>query len=147
MLITDTIIRARNRLGYEDWNFLDDGVVYELTIPLDSTAYLFNVGHSLRIDISSSNFPRFETNPNTGDALWSNDTIYVANNSIHLSSTYPSKISIPTVDYESLTPFSFDMSLAKKQSKKTILENQTQTPLDIGWIKSVLLITAQKLRK
>jgi putative CocE/NonD family hydrolase len=120
MLITDTILRARNRLGYSDWNFLDEGIVYELTIPLDSTAYLFNEGHKLRIDISSSNFPRFETNPNTGDALWSNDTTYVANNSIHLSSTYASKISIPTVDYENLIPFSFDLS---KESKLGVSRN------------------------
>ncbi len=114
MLITDTIIRTRNRLGYSDWNFLDEEIVYELSIPLDSTAYLFNEGHKLRIDISSSNFPRFETNPNTGDALWSNETTYVANNSIHVSASYPSMISIPTLDYEELTPFSFDLTAEVK---------------------------------
>ena len=140
MLITDTIIRARNRLGYEDWNFLDEGIVYELSIPLDSTAYLFNEGHSLRIDISSSNFPRFETNPNTGDALWANDTTYIANNSIHVSSTYPSKISIPTVDYNSLTPFSFDLNPTLKTSRQSIREDLYPAPLTIGWIKSILIV-------
>ncbi|MCG3227788.1 MAG: CocE/NonD family hydrolase [Candidatus Heimdallarchaeota archaeon] len=140
MLITDTIIRARNRFGYEDWNFLDEGIVYELSIPLDSTAYLFNEGHRLRIDISSSNFPRFETNPNTGDVLWGNDTTFIANNSIHVSSTYPSKISIPTVEYNSLTPFSFDLNPTLKTSKQSFRENQYPAPLTIGWIKSILIV-------
>ncbi|NPD88158.1 MAG: CocE/NonD family hydrolase [Asgard group archaeon] len=139
MLITDTIIRARNRLGYTDWNFLNKSDVYELTIPLDSTAYLFNEGHSLRIDISSSNFPRFETNPNTGDALWGNDTTYVANNTIHVSSTYPSKISIPAVEYNSLTPFSFDFNPTLKASRLSIREDVLPAPLTIGWIKSILI--------
>lgn len=142
MLITDTILRARNRLGYSDWNFLDEGIgaVYELSIPLDSTAYLFNEGHRLRIDISSSNFPRFETNPNTGDPLWSNDTTYVANNSIHVSSTYASKISIPTVEYESLTPFSFELNSPSEVSKQSHQEDLVYSPLTIGWMQTILAV-------
>ena len=107
MLITDTIIRARNRDSLSDWNFLTPGEVYELNIPLDSTAYLFNKDHRLRVDISSSNYPRFETNPNTGDGLWANETVYVANNTLFMNSVNKAKITLPSVDITSLTPFSF----------------------------------------
>ena len=139
MLITDTIIRARNRLGYDSWNLLEKREIYELTIPLDSTAYLFNEGHSLRVDISSSNFPRFETNPNTGDALWENSTTYVANNTIHLNSNYQSKISIPTIEYESLTPFSFDLEISQKVINQSFQEDTFPAPLAIGWMKTRLI--------
>ena len=105
LLVSDTIVRARNRNSVTNWELLNPGEIYEITIPLESTAYLFNEGHRFRVDISSSNFPRFETNPNTGEPLWSNTTTYVANNSIFLDSTYMSKITLPTVDYYSLTPF------------------------------------------
>ncbi len=103
-LVTDTIIRARNRNSVSDWDFLTPGETYEITIPLDSTAYLFNVGHKFRVDISSSNYPRFESNPNTGDALWQNTTTNIANNSIFVDATHMSKITLPTVDYLSLVP-------------------------------------------
>ena len=105
LLVTDTIIRARNRNSVSEWEFLNPGEVYEITIPLDSTAYLFNEGHRFRVDVSSSNFERFETNPNTGESLWSNTTTFVANNSIYLNSINASKITLPSVEYNSLTPF------------------------------------------
>jgi predicted acyl esterase len=107
MIITDTIIRARNRNGPSNWDFLTPGSIYELNFKLDSTAYLFNEGHKLRIDVSSSNYPRFEPNPNTGDPLWANLTTYVANNTVYANS---SKITLPIADYESLTPFSFGLT-------------------------------------
>ncbi len=108
LLVTDTIVRARNRNNNTNWEFLTPGQVYEISIPLDSTAYLFNEGHRFRMDISSSNYGRFETNPNTGDALWENTTTYTANNSIFLDATHMSKIILPTVDYLSLTPIDLD---------------------------------------
>jgi putative CocE/NonD family hydrolase len=144
MLITDTIIRARNRLSYSDWNFLEKGIVYELKIPLDSTAYLFNEGHKLRIDISSSNFPRFETNPNTGDSLWSNETTYVANNSIHVSSTNSSKISIPIVEYEDLVPFSFDLSVDAKIGIKHNQAEKDRSNLTTKFIHSLAILSIDR---
>lgn len=74
---------------------------------LDSTAYLLNEGHKLRIDASSSNYLRFEPNPNTGDPLWGNSTTYVANNTIY---TNGSKVTLPMTNYNSLVPFSFDFA-------------------------------------
>ena len=105
LLVSDTIVRARNRNSLSNWELLTPGEIYEVTIPLESTAYLFNEGHRFRVDISSSNFERFETNPNTGDPLWSNTTTHIANNSIFLDAAHMSKITLPTVDYLTLTPF------------------------------------------
>ncbi len=104
MLITDTIIRARNRNSLSSWDFLTPGKKYYVNISLDPTAYVFNKGHKIRIDISSSNYPRFETNPNTGDPVWRNSTTFIANNTLFLNG---SKVSMPTYDYSKLRPFSF----------------------------------------
>ncbi len=136
MIVTDTIIRARNRNSITNWEFLTPGEVYEITLLLDSTAYLFGENHRFRVDISSSNYERFETNPNTGEALWSNTTTYFANNTIFLDSTYSSKITLPTVNYLSLTPFDFDdlepsfipFSLSKKEPPR-IMFSSVWSPL------------------
>jgi putative CocE/NonD family hydrolase len=105
MLITDSILRMRNRNSLSTWEFMNPGTVYEITLSLVSTAYVFNVGHQIRLAISGSNFPRFEGNPNTGDALWQNSTYYTSQNRIYCNTTYPSMISLPTPDYESLQTF------------------------------------------
>lgn len=107
MLVTDTILRVRNRNTLSDWEFMEPDTIYGITIPLESTAYLFNVEHQIRLIISSSNYPRFETNPNTGDPLWQNNTYFVAKNKVYCNTTHPSLISLPTVDYGSLQQFVF----------------------------------------
>lgn len=124
MLITDTIIRARNRHSLSNWEFLTPGEIYEITIPLDSTAYLFKAGHKIRIDISSANYPRFEANPNTGDPLWANTTYYVANNTVFANSVYASSIVFPSVNFSELVPFSWDglVSLKPIPAKNTPFE-------------------------
>ncbi len=147
MLITDTIIRARNRNSFSDWEFLIPGEIYEIQIPLDSTAYVFNEGHKLQIAISSSNFPRFEVNPNTGDPLWQNETTYVANNTIHVSAIYPSRISVLSVDYDSLVSFSFyDISysfetLNELDKERASMNQQPSIPFSIT---TFLIVFSQK---
>ena len=107
MLVMDSILRLRNRNNLTDWEFMVPQSIYEITIPLESTAYLFNQGHKIRLAISSSNYPRFEINPNTGDPLWQNSTYYIARNSVFCNTTYPSRIAFPTIDYSILHPFVF----------------------------------------
>ncbi len=107
MLITDTILRLRYRDGFTESNLMTSGTIYEINISLGSTAYVFNTGHKIRLALSSSNYPRFETNPNTGEPLWQNSTYNIANNSVYCNSTYPSLIAFPTPDYQSLYPFVF----------------------------------------
>jgi len=147
MLISDTIIRARNRLRVTDWDFLTPGEIYEINIPMDSTAYLFNEGHLLQIAISSSNYPRFEVNPNTGDPLWQNDTVYVANNTIHFSSIYPSKISLPLVEYDNLLPFSFT-TLLKSEKETNVIEIDEPILLNtVIWMPIVVTVPILNLKR
>ena len=102
MLITDSIIRMRNRNGYDHWEFMEPGEIYEVEVDLWSTAYLFNEGHQIRVSVSSSNSPRFLPNPNTKDGWMKNETYQVAENMVYVGEQYPSQIVLPlvTLNYE-----------------------------------------------
>lgn len=97
MLITDGIVRMRNRNGVDHWEFMEPGEIYEVEIDLWSTSYLFNKGHQIRVSVSSSNSPRFLPNPNTKDGWMKNDTYVVAENSIFIGKNHPSQIILPLV--------------------------------------------------
>lgn len=102
MLITDGILRMRNRNGCDHWEFMNPGDVYDVEIDLWSTSYVFNEGHRIRISISSSNSPRFLANPNTKDAMKQNDSYQVAENTVFVGNMYHSQIILPIiqVNYE-----------------------------------------------
>jgi predicted acyl esterase len=95
MLITDGILRMRNRNGFDNWEFMEQGEVYEVEMDLWSTAYVWNVDHKIRVAISSSNYPRFLNNPNTTDGIYKNSTSYPADNTVYFDSSYPSCILLP----------------------------------------------------
>ena len=95
LLVTDGIRRASLRNSYEKHELLEAGNVYELEVDLWSTSLIFNKGHQIRIAVSSSNAPRFEPNPNTGDSHPVPGKTRIANNSLHLSDKYPSQIVLP----------------------------------------------------
>jgi len=65
--LTDGIIRTRYRNSWANPEFMTPGEVYEVVIEPQATSNLFKAGHRIRIDISSSNFPHFDVNPNTGE--------------------------------------------------------------------------------
>ncbi len=69
MLINDSIIRCRYREGFDREVFLTPGEIVPVSILLPPTSNVFAVGHRIRIDVSSSNFPRLERNPNTGEPI------------------------------------------------------------------------------
>ena len=69
MNLCDGIIRARYRNGRERGEPMEQDDIYAFTIDLQATGNLFKRGHRIRVDISSSNFPRFDVNPNTGGPL------------------------------------------------------------------------------
>jgi putative CocE/NonD family hydrolase len=94
--LTDSIVRLRYRNGGEP-EFVEPGTVVEVTITLYPTSNLFVAGHRIRVDVSSSNFPRFDANPNTGDPAGTERTLIVANNTVHHSSRYPSHITLPLI--------------------------------------------------
>ncbi len=95
MLVTDGILRARYREGFERETFLEPGIVYEISVDLWSTSLIFNKGHRIRVAVSSSNSPRFEPNPNTGKPFRADDETRVAANALHLSQTHPSAVLLP----------------------------------------------------
>jgi uncharacterized protein len=100
MNITDGIIRARYRDTPEKAQLMEPGEVYEFVIEPFSTANVFKKGHRIRLDISSSNFPRFDVNPNTGEPLGKNIRMQKANNTIYHSQMQPSYIILPIIDEE-----------------------------------------------
>ena len=98
--IDETIQRARYREGYDQQVFMGPGEVYELTISPMSTSSSFESGHRIRIEVSSSNFPRFARNLNTGGNNWDENEGVVAKNTVHHSAAHPSQIRLPIVKGE-----------------------------------------------
>jgi putative CocE/NonD family hydrolase len=95
--LDETILRARYREGYDKQVFMEPGKVYELPISPMSTSNYFDAGHRIRIEVSSSNFPRFTRNLNTGGNNYDETEGIVAHNEVHHSREYPSQIRLPFV--------------------------------------------------
>jgi hypothetical protein len=95
--IGDGIIRARYRDSLTEPAMLEAGRAYAFEITLYPTALIFGAGHRIRIDISSSNFPRFDVNPNTGEPLNANTRWRVATNTVFHDADHPSHIVLPVV--------------------------------------------------
>ncbi len=95
--ITDSICKLRFRNGFEEEELAVPGEVYELTFEMYPSANLFARGHRIRVDISSSNYPRFEVNPNTGGRIGFERRMRKAENSVHHSKSKPSHILLPVV--------------------------------------------------
>lgn len=93
--IADGICRARFRDSLTEEKLMEPGKVYPLTIRLYPTSNVFKKGHRLRVDISSSNFPRFDVNPNTGEPLAEHRCTQTAVNTIWHDSSHPSQIVLP----------------------------------------------------
>lgn len=93
--LTDAIVRGRYRATRDHAVMLQPGRVYEFTIDPFPTANVFKKGHRIRVDISSSNFPRFDVNPNTGEPLGRNRRMITTDISVQHSATYPSHIVLP----------------------------------------------------
>ena len=97
MNLTDGILRARYRESPERQVLMKPGAVYELTIEPFPTGNVFKRDHRIRIDISSSNFPRFDVNPNTGEPLGKERRWVAADNSIYHDAARPSRVVLPLV--------------------------------------------------
>ena len=95
--LDETIQRARYRDGYDKEIFMDKGKVYKVSLSPMSTSNYFKKGHRIRIEVSSSNFPRFARNLNTGGNNYDEKTGVIATNNIHYSENYPSQIRIPVI--------------------------------------------------
>jgi putative CocE/NonD family hydrolase len=95
--VADGIVRARYRDSLTAPTFLEPGRPYELTIELYPTALVFGAGHRIRLDISSSSFPRYDVNPNTGEPLNANQGWRVATNTVFHDPEHPSRIVLPVI--------------------------------------------------
>ncbi|QED36674.1 CocE/NonD family hydrolase [Antarcticibacterium arcticum] len=95
--LNETIQRVRYREGYDKELFMEEGQVYELKLSPMSTSNYFKKGHSIRIEISSSNFPRFARNLNTGGNNFDEKEGVIANNKVHHSGKHASFIKLPMV--------------------------------------------------
>src|SRR5262249_60159398 len=69
MLINDSIIRTRFCEGFDREVLMEPGTPYAVRLRLPPTSNVFAAGHRIRLDVSSSNFPRLERNPNTGEPI------------------------------------------------------------------------------
>jgi uncharacterized protein len=97
MNLGDGILRARFRESLKKEVLMQPGTIYPLTIKLYPTSNLFKRGHRIRVDVSSSNFPRFDVNPNTGEPLNNHRRRLVATNTIYHDADHPSQILLPIV--------------------------------------------------
>jgi uncharacterized protein len=96
--LDETIQRVRYRNGYdkpEAW--LEQGKVYKVTLQPMTTSNYFDAGHRIRLEVSSSNFPRFDRNMNTGGKNYDEAKGIVAHNAVHHSKQYPSEVRITVV--------------------------------------------------
>ena len=96
--LDETIQRMRYRNGYErPVAWMEQGKVYKVTLQPMTTSNYFEAGHRIRIEVSSSNFPRFDRNMNTGGKNYDETKGVVAHNAVHHSKQYPSEMKITVV--------------------------------------------------
>lgn len=92
MNLTDGIFRCRYRKGWDAPEPVVAGEVFRIEIQPFATANLFKAGHRLRLDISSSNFPKYDVNPNTGAPEGTGRQRRIAHNAVHISFCHPSRL-------------------------------------------------------
>ena len=97
MLVCDGVVRAAHRNSLAKTEPMESGKVYEFEIDLWDTSLVFSPGHRIRVSISSSNFPRFEPNPNTGSPFLEGNEGKKAINTIYMDTKRPSHIVLPVV--------------------------------------------------
>ena len=93
--LTDSIIRARYRNSYEKPELLTPGEAYEFVFQLYPTSNVFKAGHRVRLDVSSSNWPRFDVNPNTGGPLGLEQRYQPAHQTVYHDPSHPSHVVLP----------------------------------------------------
>jgi hypothetical protein len=100
MILTEGILRARYRDSFTEPELLEPGKVYELWLNLWATANVFLPGHRVRLEVSSSNFPRFDRNSNTGGEITREtaDQYQPAINRIFHDAEHPSRLILPIIE-------------------------------------------------
>jgi putative CocE/NonD family hydrolase len=97
MNMQEGITRVRYRDGFDRPRMMSRGTVYEVPVDLHATSWYLPPGHRLRVEISSSNFPRFDRNLNTGGRNYDETTWKTAKNTVHHSAAHASRLILPVV--------------------------------------------------
>lgn len=96
ILLLDNIQRVKYRHGRGvDPSFMTPGEVIELTMDLGDISWIFNTGHRIGLHISSSNYPRFDVNPNNGEDIPARIPFNIAHNIVYANAVYPSALGVP----------------------------------------------------
>ena len=97
--LCDGIIRMRYREGLSTPKMMQPGTIYEAEIDMAVTSNVFLAGHRIRVDISSSNFPRYDRNSNTGGfiAHEAEKDMIAALNTVHHGPGHPSRLILPII--------------------------------------------------
>jgi uncharacterized protein len=98
--VQEGILRARYREGFDRTVWMRPGEVYEVEVDLQATAHRFRAGHRVRIEVSSSNFPGFDRNLNTGGDNVTETEWRIAENAIHHSPEHPSSLLLHVVSVQ-----------------------------------------------
>jgi putative CocE/NonD family hydrolase len=97
MNLTDGILRCRYRDSWLRPRLMEPGRIYAIRIEAFPTSNLFKAGHRIRIDVSSSNFPHFDFNPNTGEPEGKATRMQIANNRVYVDGDHPSHVLLPVI--------------------------------------------------
>jgi putative CocE/NonD family hydrolase len=98
MNIAEGILRARFRKGLGKMELLKPDEAYEYEVDMRGTANVFLLGHRIRVDVTSSNFPQYDRNPNTGEDLGASERVRIARQTIFHTPQQPSHIVLPVVE-------------------------------------------------
>ena len=93
----DSILRMRYRNGFDKAEMMVPGEAYEVELQLQATSNFFAAGHRIRIDVSSSNAPHYDVNPNTGEPLGLNRCTQVARQTLFIDPARPSRVVLPVI--------------------------------------------------
>ena len=99
-ILLEGVLRARYRNSFSKPQLLTPGQTEKYLIDLWSTSNLFRKGHRIRIEISSSNFPKYDRNPNTGHAIGEDAELKVARQTVYHDAGHPSHIVLPLIPAE-----------------------------------------------
>jgi uncharacterized protein len=95
--LTDGILRCRYRDSWENPTLMTPGRMYPITVTAFPTANTFVRGHRIRLDVSSSNFPHFDLNPNSGAPEGRGLALRVARNTVYMDGAHPSHVLLPVI--------------------------------------------------
>lgn len=97
IILCEGICRARFRNGTDKPEMMEPGEIYEFKIDMWDTSNLFMAGHRIRVEVSSSNFPRYNRNLNTGNPVETDTDVRVAHQSMYHDAEHPSHVLLPVI--------------------------------------------------